>query len=526
MNIREIQSASVVDLLSEASDAAGEKLINVNFKKTVDISAITKIIEDCVAFKTNESSTVDDEKPIDTRYVVEQIANAYDGVKKCPEHAQCFDEISTIANKLGENVVNIFNVLSTVINPEVENLVESIKKRTAAILEESGNEIVIQKDIKTDNLSRMTWVIYFNILGGIENLINAYKALYGHDFNYIPADVDFAITNSDLKIESMNIHPDTRANMLNAVSEKAGNGEQRQAVAFLFDVLTDPFRFDELFKSTVIATLDNKTMSAGLQATCRAVEHLYPVLKFFKETTFDITDEMNNVFSANIDRVETLFKILGFTIAVARYNYKDALMIDVNLINSDNEEKFHEAGGTDEDIVKYMRTFYKDPEHFTLPTVGLTVDEIINTKPNVDERYKIEEQTKLKNSEMLQHSALIQATNEVMEAHLLSTPDEKIPENEDRETFLRYAINKSKAAAAFIMTDGDNNLSSVLFSIIIDLFYHDTILGTAHEMFGEELIKQAKLNDNIDENITSQIDVTVASRIIAKFLVDHVLEIK
>ena len=44
-------------------------------------------------------------------------------------------------------------------------------------------------------------------------------------------------------------------------------------------------------------------------------------------------------------------------------------------------------------------------------------------------------------------------------------------------------------------------------------------------MFGEELIKQAKLNDNIDENITSQIDVTVASRIVSKFLVDHVLDI-
>lgn len=371
----------------------------------------------------------------------------------------------------------------------------------------------------------MTWATYINILGGIENLINTYKALYGHDFNYTPADVDYAITHSDLKVELMNIHPETRSGMLSAVSEKAGNGEQRQAVGFLFDVLTDPFRFNELFKSTVIATIDNKTMSAGLQVTCRAVENLYPVLRLFRETTFDITDEMNDVLSANIERVETLFKILGFTIAAARYNYKDALMIDVNLINSDNEDKFHEAGGSDEDIVKHMRIFYKDPEHFTLPTVGLTVDEIVSAKANVDEQFRIEEQTKLKNTEMIQHSALIQATNEVMESYLLSTPDEKIPENEDKETFLRYAIDKSKAATAFIMTDGDNNLSSVLFNIIIDLFYHDTILGTAHEMFGEELIKQAKLNDNIDENITSQIDVTVASRIVSKFLVDHVLDI-
>ena len=525
MNIREIQSATIVDLLADETDNSIEKLNKINFKKTVDISAITKIIEDCVAFKTNESSSIDDEKSIDARYIYEQIANAYDAVKKCPEHEKCFEEISEIANKLGENVVNIFNILSTVINPEVENLVESIKKRTATILEESGNEIVVQKDIKTDALTRMTWATYINILGGIENLINTYKALYGHDFNFTPADVDYAITHSDLKVELMNIHPETRSGMLSAVSEKAGNGEQRQAVGFLFDVLTDPFRFNELFKSTVIATIDNRTMSSGLQVTCRAVENLYPVLRLFRETTFDITDEMNDVLSANIERVETLFKILGFTIAAARYNYKDALMIDINLINSDNEEKFHEAGGTDEDIVKYMRTFYKDSGHFSLPTVGLTVDEIINAKPEVDERYKIEEQTKLKNSEMLQHSVLIQATNEVMESYLLSTPDEKIPENEDKESFLRYAVDKSKAATAFIMTDGDNNLSSVLFNIIIDLFYHDTILGTAHEMFGEELIKQAKLNDNIDENITSQIDVTVASRIVSKFLVDHVLDI-
>ena len=525
MNIREIQSATIVDLLADETDNSIEKLNKINFKKTVDISAITKIIEDCVAFKTNESSSIDDEKPIDAKYIYEQIANAYDAVKKCPEHEKCFEEISEIANKLGENVFNIFNILSTVINPEVENLVESIKKRTATILEESGNEIVVQKDIKTDALSRMTWVTYFNILGGIENLINTYKASYGHDFNYTPADVDYAITHSDLKVELMNIHPKTRADMLTAVSAKAGNGEQRQAVGFLFDVLTDPFRFNELFKSTVIATIDNKTMSAGLQVTCRAVENLYPVLRLFRETTFDITDEMNDVLSANIERVETLFKILGFTIAVARYNYKDALMIDVNLINSDNEDKFHEAGGTDEDIVKYMRIFYKDPEHFTLPTVGLTVDEIVSAKANVDEQFRIEEQTKLKNTEMIQHSALIQATNEVMESYLLSTPAEKIPENEDRELFLKHAINKSKAAAAFIMTDGDNNLCCVLFNIIIDLFYHDTILGTAHEMFGEELIKQAKLNDNIDENITSQIDVTVASRIVSKFLVDHVLDI-
>lgn len=526
MNIREIQSASIVDLLSESIDNSGEKLIGINFKKTVDISAITKIIEDCVAFKTNESSTVDDEKPIDTRYIVEQIANAYDSVKKCPEHAKCFEEISTIANKLGENVVNIFNILSTVINPEVENLVESIKKRTAIILEGSGNEILVQKDIKTDTLKRMTWVTYFNILGGIENLINVYNATYGHDFNYLPADVDYAITHSDLKIELMNIHPETKTSMMNAITEKTGNGTQIQAAFFLFDVITDPFKFDELFKSTVISTIDDKTMSSGLKATCRAVENLYPVLKLFRETTFDITDEMQDVLSANIVRVETLFKILGFTIAAARYNYKDALMIDVELINSDNEEKFHEAGGTDEDIVKYMRTFYKDTEYFTLPTVGITVDEIISAKANVNEQFRIEEQTKLKNAEMLQHSALIQATNEVMESYLLSTPDEKIPENENKESFLRYAINKSKAAAAFIMSDGDNNLSSVLFNIIIDLFYHDTILGTAHEMFGEELIKQAKLNDNIDENIANEIDVTVASRIVSKFLVDHVLEIE
>ena len=110
MNIREIQSATIVDLLADETDNSIEKLNKISFKKTVDISAITKIIEDCVAFKTNESSSIDDEKSIDARYIYEQIANAYDAVKKCPEHEKCFEEISEIANKLGENVVNIFNI--------------------------------------------------------------------------------------------------------------------------------------------------------------------------------------------------------------------------------------------------------------------------------------------------------------------------------------------------------------------------------------------------------------------------------
>ena len=521
MDIREIQSAPIAGLLSEEKD----NLIPITFKSTVDISSITKIIEDCVAFKANSSSTVDDANPIDTASIIEQIANAYDGIKKCPEHSACFEDISSIANKLGENINNVFNVLSSVINPEVENLIENIKTKMNDILVANKNEIVINEKLDTSHLRRLVWATYLNVLGGIDSLVNSFNAIYGHEPTYQPADLNYALTHTDLNIESMQIHPETRAAMLNLVLAKAGNAEQKQSIMFLFDTLTDPFRFNELVNSTIGSLLDDRTMSKGLQAICRAIETLYPVVSLFRNTTFDITDEMADVINRNIDRLESLFKIMGIAIAIARYNYKDALMIDVDLINVDNEDKFHEAGGTDEDIVKFMRTFYNNPERFTLPTVGVSVDEIVGAKKNVNERYDLEEQSKLKNAAMIQHSALIQATNEVMEQYLVSIPNEKIPANEDRDTFLRYAVNKVKAASAFIMSDGDNNLSSVLFNIIIDLFYHDTILGTAHEMFGEELIKQVELNSDVDENVTSMIDVTVASRIISKFLVDHIFNI-
>jgi hypothetical protein len=73
--------------------------------------------------------------------------------------------------------------------------------------------------------------------------------------------------------------------------------------------------------------------------------------------------------------------------------------------------------------------------------------------------------------------------------------------------------------------DGDNNLENVLYDFIIDVWYQNTPVATAHKLFGEEAVKQLEIKPELSAQDADLIDITVFASLAAQFIADNFIKV-
>lgn len=494
-----------------------DQMPNVKFKpEVVDIAPSANAIIGAIDVKT-ESSAKD---ALDKPALLEQVLSSYNSLRACPEHTSYFEAIRSLSSELGTQVTNIFNTLTSVIAPDVEQLINSIKERAHQILLESGNEVVANESLEC-NFNVMQWSKYFKMLGGIESINSVYQSNYGYPLTYGVSDLTYVM--SKVGIKDIHIHPETKEDILARVMKKAGNAKQRAAVTHFFEMLTDSYSFNTVRGMTLNEIAFASSLGTGVKNICKCLENLRPAAAMFKATPLDITDKMRDDFAENMKSVDQLFNLMGAGLAVARKNYEHALVIDNDMLNGDVAGEFEEAGGTQEDVAKYMRAAFRG-QKMEIPALGIDSQTILENKEQVNATYDLESAAKLKNAESIQASAMTQAATEVLEQYLYDVPESSLAEGETKEQFISTNRALISTHVAQLNASADKNLSSMLFSFIINLLYRNTMIGTAHEILGAELIKQAELTNEMGDETIDLAKAVTAAKIISKFITENLLQ--
>ena len=108
--------------------------------KIPDLSAAITGIKDCLEITlpgTNGKLSDEDRQA----FIINEVINTYNSLKKCPEHQCYFNVLDRLADNLGANINNIFTTLATGVKPEVDNLKEQIEALTAQLVSQKAGVI-------------------------------------------------------------------------------------------------------------------------------------------------------------------------------------------------------------------------------------------------------------------------------------------------------------------------------------------------------------------------------------------------
>lgn len=507
-------TGSFAVLLNEHAD----ELVNAKFKANItELNTALSFIMDAVSIRTDSA-----DGDIDKAALVEQITSTYAQLAADPANAQYFAIIDKIAAGIGTNVVNIFNVLSTQIAPEVEDLANSIKERAKAILLEKGQEAVANESLQP-NFKVMEWDKTLNMIGGLESIHQKYESQYGYAPSGLPADLGFALQMKKRpQITQMNIHPDTKADILERFYEKAGNPSQRKAMLHLYEAVTDTYAFNAVLDTTAGRLYDSPDLPGAIAATCKAIDTLYPMLLVARKIPLNITTETQETLSKNFDALESAFDLMGLGLEAARKNYRNAVVIDKQVLNGDNMQ-FYKEKLSPELVTKYLRLIYK--AGISVPITGISGSLIAEEAADVEAKYAEVEQEQTENAITIQQAALQEAGTEILTSYLAATPEDRLPEGCNLEQFVNANRGLINTYLTQLNASGDSNLQSLLFGFIIEVHYNGTMVKTAHQLMGQEMIRQLEINKDLQSGDMDMIDITVAAKLISKFIVDELVDI-
>lgn len=496
-------------------------LPKISFRNNLaDLAATINILRDGIKSQINFAA-VPNNAMRDTA-IISEIARVYDNMKSDPAMTMCFNEISSLANKIGVGVAQVFNLLSQDIHPTVENLMQQIDTRMQQVLKESGVAI---KSNPTNNLrtdfETMQWDDYINRAGGEELICEKFKDITNYGANRSMNDLRTVLTTRNLKMDKLELDPEASADIINRVNEKVTTENEKMMVSRVFTLLTDPYEFSKLVHETVGVMSESNNITEALRRTMKTLTTMAPIAEVFRKTPFDLVDHVDTKVRNNVDTVLKLMDTLNYSIVVARNHYKNALLISRDLVNGDNVTGYYDKGGNLERLAKYVHLMHTREDR-PVPYFGVKASTILGLE-NLEDKFTQLTQKELSQNSQTMHHATLVAARDVMNAYLESTPAERIPEAMSREAFVKFRRPLIESELNHWDMTKDANLESVMYDFVIDTHYAGTAVKMVHEMMGKEVIRQLRVTSELNENNLAIVDATVAARMVTKFLFEKLL---
>ena len=463
------------------------------------------------------------------RVIAEQVLNAYDGLKQCPEHRACFLPLSKLSSQIGAEITNVFTILRNNVRPEVDMLLEAINQKMQEYVTDENKEIAINPEAKTNTAQMLVldWDQMFSTFGGEEILADTYKDLTKLDGTRGIVDLRELLAMGVLTQNPIQLvdsaAQEVQGRILDAL--KSSDVETQEAVKAVYNLITDPYDYSALVAHTLGELVRSNDYASAVTKIKDSLFYLRGVLQVYKVTPQNLSDTVNAQFVNNIQNVENLLYMMGYALVILRDHYKDALIIDYKLLNGDQFQAYEENGGSMDDVVKFIHTLYEKPG-IPIPMDGIDADKVKSVKNEVDEKYDSLLSSYTLQAASIKYNATVKAARDILNLYIQDTDESRLPEGVSAESFWRMKRPLVNNILNRYDTDEDSNLEVLLYDFVISMWYDGTMVRTVHEMFGREVIKQLEASQDIDNETVALMDATVASSVVAQFLMNSICCVK
>ena len=508
-------------LLSESFNELPDLFFN---PAVTEISSAANAIGDAVELRMSSSST---SKENQEKEIVMQVFEAYDKLKENPEFASHFHPLTRLSNSVGETLVNIFNILKTSVRPEVESLRESVEARIQDLLEkEKLGHLVNQQAEPSADFTVLDWDKVVNVLGGTSNIGEVVGGFMGgYPTTFSMNDLTAILNGSVLEKPELQLHPDTFDDIVRRATEKASNGLDTSNIRRVMQLITDQYAFNTL-KTKLLRTAQTTTdFGSLLDKLCQELAALYPAYELVRSTPMDVTEEVLEDIMKSLDVLYRVLMTAAFVLLIMRKHYVGALVLNPTTLNGDSVEEFYSNGGSFSDVAKYLFVFHSTP-NIPVPFRGIPGAEILSKKEIAETEYTRITQTHLAQASTIRQTYTARALRMVLNDYIQSADASRLPENMSIRDFFAVKRGLIETATSRLNISEDMHLDGVLYDFVLSLWYEGTMVKTAHDLFGSEIVRQMEASPEMDAATLALVDARVAAAICANFLVKEIFTVK
>ena len=455
---------------------------------------------------------------------ITQVLDKYNALRDCPEHARYFSTIHAVASNLGERISNVFQILKSSVQPEVEDLKEQILAKSEDIMRENGTNVSLLQELElVKEFNQFDPDAVFNSFGGVQFVMDEYKALTGTEATLNISALTYGLSVIRPTITTVQMTDEAKADCLERLLKMYANEGTGAAieddVKKTFEMVTDNYAGAELISFLHGVTVRND-FARDLQTAIGYTKSILPILEIVRKTPFNLPEEHVNQIHANIDTLMKVFSLMQLAIVILAYMFKDAVLIDEHTVCEQNYQKYLEQGGTKDDLAKFLFVFYTS-KNIPLPNTGVSAEEIQAAKETANTEFSALNTSIELNANSLRRSTIVAAAKDILMAHIEGVSEDRLPEGMSVDTFVQDKKYLVQRCLNSIDVDENNHLENCLFSFVIDLWHEGTIVQTAHNLFGQETMKQLNISNDLSDEQLTLIDARVASELAASFIVDN-----
>lgn len=454
--------------------------------------------------------------------IVNKTAITMEAMRNTQEYYPYFKSLDKLSSKLGENVLAIFNVLKDEVQPQVESLKEAVLKLRQEKLEADNKTVILTNNPKINtDFTTLDWDLYINRVGGPQHIVDEFKRItggYGANFDF--SDIRGALRH--LIVDEIKLDPKALADCQNRL-HTVSNVVPAQEIDHLFEMILDPYTFSAALHSYTDKCLHTNLFADCINTIVPVLDHQHDLVARFKNIALNLPEEYIDKIHVNMDKLLDLQMVCAYEFMILRKHFGSAILIDKKTINKDLYPDFQSRKGDLDKLGKYLAVYMNASE---VADTGVTIDQIEEVDDTLDENWTemVASFTKNSNSILRQYNLL--SLRDTLHTYLKSIPVDKLPEGMNNEQFYLLKKHLINAYCNALDANADNNLENVLYSFVIDTYYDGTMVGTAHRLFGTEMVNQIRNNNTLDDASYGLIDAKVAAAICATFIVNELCDVK
>ena len=490
--------------------------LNISYKENTDLGIITDEILKHVF--TGKSSSLESLYDDDTLASIE----SYFTTEKGKEDLSYVRDLGT---KLADTYQYNLDILKEEVAPEVDRLVELINNTTKMYMDDALGFENLDKN-PTPVLKKFSYIDFSNL----PDQLNYPEYRYQITRKYIENNKDFKIDKYNIRyiFDQINNYNDIKLSdevKNNILELYSFNNENKELAS---NHIEDLFSANKIYnyKSSLYYTgLSDRKLNGTVINNAREFISIYPTLNALSNYV-ELSSDSMNLFRENMDTLEDLYKLSCIILDLSKDQYKDSLIIDSTMINSEMLEEFQLTGGSVTDIHNYLRLHHNDNKddilylytvHEDVPSVGIKMNNVLFNIPS-DREHLDELQTKVKDKlEEVKNTSTKLAFENVLKSYIQDIEDNH-PEmilNKNPNYFHTQALALINTATRELMTNKYSNVYDNVYTFYLNLKYPNTLVSTIHEKMSSLLIQKNSLEDNPN---TNEVMFEVMTDIISSFV--------
>lgn len=502
-------------------------LPHVHFRSEVtEVAAEANVIGEAIELRTHTIGV----KPTNTTLeaVVEDITKQYQALKSNPEFEGVFNSFDKLAAKMGEQIGSVFNILTTVVTPEVETLRSSIEERIEALLRQDNKTIIIDSAKTTPvpiNFKVVDWDNILARMGGSQVVKDNFQDIARASLTGDARDLRIDLNRDDLRIQPLNLADDIADSLFVHIAEQVG--DQTHDYRELFDIAigrNSSIGADFIPANTIRTFMTGNEVYPIIVRITDVITRYADKVEPLKKFSLNVNDETLVRYLTNLEIVNRQLIMAAYTLMICREHYRDALVISHDVLNSDLIEAMGNEGLSEADVSTYIRSVYEQQgQAVPIPVTGITIATIKANLENARTLVAEQQQYLLKNAELIRNQYRFRAVREILAEHIKETDQSRIPSDMSMDDFVKANLRLLESFITHLDSTDDNNLQNFLYRFVIETYYPGSIVASVHQLFGTTLTDTLKVKPEITQNDLASVNLTVAAKLAADFLFKEIV---